>query len=201
MGSGDAPPKTAEEYKVNVPAALAEKVKVDDLSKDPGFKEMLGNAHKAGLNQKQVDFMVGEFLDRSMKLQGAMAQLSANDCNTKLKEGWKTDAEYTAGVQAAYRAGSAYGDIEKLMTKYGNDPDFIQFAARVGKELAEDTGTPNGGGKLPDADVAVLQASKAYWDASDPTHASVKARVEAHYKAVHGDRPKASGSMSFGSTI
>ena len=202
LGSaGGLPPKTADEYKINVPADLAEKIKAEDLSKDAGFKDFIGKLHGAGLNQAQVDVAVGEFLDRSMKLQGAMAQLSADETTAALKDVWKTDAEYQQNLNAAYRAGTAYGDIEKLLAKYGNDPDFIQFAAKVGKELAEDTGTPNGGQKLAEADVEALQKSKAYWDPNDLQHAAVKAKVAAHYNAIHGDRPKQTGSMSFQSAV
>lgn len=201
MGAGEAPPKSADEYKVNVPAALAERIKAEDLAKDPGFKDFLGKLHTAGLNQKQVDIAVGEFLDRSLKLQAGMNQLSADDCTAKLKTEWKTDELFKTGVSSAYRAASAFGDVTALMAKYGNDPDFIRFAANVGKELSEDRGAMPGSQGASEVDIEALTKTKAYWDPKEPDHEATKAKVAAFYAAKYGSAPKQTGSMSFGSAL
>ena len=195
IGSGDLPPKSADEYKVNVPEALAEKIKAEELAGNPDFKEMLSKAHAEGLTQKQVDFVVGEFLDRSLKLQQGVNQLSEQDCVAALRENWKTDQEYTANVQAAYRAGQAYGDIDKLMGKYGNDPDFIRFAANVGKELAEDRSAPAGAQALEQADLESLTKSKAYMDPTHPDHLATKQKVQAHFERSYGGQAKRGGPV------
>lgn len=187
-----------------MPAALAEKVKAEDLSKDAGFKEFIGKLHTAGLSQKQADVIVGEFLDRSMKLQGAMQQLSANETTAALKTEWKTDAEYSANLGAAYRAAAAYGNIDKLLAKYGNDPDFIQFAAKVGKEISEDTSVAGTRGevnatKQEHEQLAVWLNNSANRKA--PEFASKNARYQALGTQLFGTGPKASGSMSFQQTM
>lgn len=189
-----------DDYKVNVPQALAEKIKAEDLAKDDGFKAFMGKAHAAGLSQKQLDTVVGEFLERSMALQSGAKTLSEQECASALRETWKTDQDYNANVQAAYRAGQAYGDIEKLMDKYGNDPDFIRFAAAVGKELGEDTPAPAGSLANFQADVEQLTKSKAYMDPSHPDHLATKQKVTAMFEKAHGTGPKRAGPIVISSS-
>lgn len=197
LGAGDAPPETVDGYKVNVPEKLADRIKVEELSKDPGFKEFLGTLHAAKAPQSVVDAAVAAMLTRGMELRAGMNQLSADDCVAALKGDWKTEAEYSTQLGAAYRAASTYGDVDKLMQKYGNDPDFIRVMAKVGAELSEDTGTPNGGQTVSEADVDALQKSKAYWDEKDPAHAQTKAKVTAFFEKKHGTGARASGSLAF----
>lgn len=199
IGSGDVPPKSAADYKINVPEALADKIKAEDLAKSEDFKGFLGKMHEAGLSQKQADSVVAEMLDRSMKLQAGMAQISADECVAQLKTEWASEADYKANLGKAFQAAKAYGDVDKLMEKYGNDPDFIRFAARVGKDMGEDTGAPNDAQSISEPDVEALQKSKAYWDPSDPEHAKTKARVEQFYAGKFGSKPKTSGSIGFAS--
>lgn len=203
LGAGDIPPAAATDYKINVPEALASKFKAEDLAKDASLTGFLAEAHAAGMTQKQVDLAINGYLTRVEGLGVAMAQISADDCTAALKAEWKTDDVFKAQTQAAYRASSTYGDVDKLMAKYGNDPDFIRFAAKVGAELGEDTGasTQARGPATSDAEVESLQKSPAYWNAADPQHATVKAKVDAHYTAKYGDKPKASGSMAFGHVL
>ena len=186
-----------------MPEALAASVKAEELAAQPAFKEFLGKLHGAGLTQKQADAVVGEFLDRSMKLQGAMAQISADEATAKLKEAWPADADFKANLSAAYKAGQAYagGDFEGILKDYGNDARIVKMLAAVGKELAEDTGAPHAGQQMADVDVEALTKSSAYWNPNDPQHASIKAKVTAHYLALHGDKAKSTGSMAFGSTV
>lgn len=194
IGIGDLPPKSADDYKVNVPQALAEKIKTEDLAGNAGFKEFLGKAHAAGLTQAQVDVVVGDFLERSLAVQSGMKQLTEQEATAALKETWKSDQEYKTNVQAAFRAGQAYGDIDKLMDKYGNDPDFIRFAANVGKELSEDTGAA-AGARVTQEDVEALARSEAYLNPRHPDHLVTKQRVEAGFQRLHGDAPKKPGTI------
>lgn len=200
FGAGDVPPKTAEEYKINLPEALADKFKQDELAASDGMKDMLTKAHAAGLSQKQVDFVVGEFLDRSLKLQSGMQQLSAEDATTQLKEGWKTEAEFKTNVQAAFKAGQTYAgkDFDGILKDYGNDPRVVRMLANVGKELGEDTGVSVAAQGMSEPDVEALQKSPAYWNANDPAHAQTKAKVDNFYAAKFGTQAKRSGAMTFG---
>lgn len=185
-------------YKVNVPEALAEKIKADDLAKNAGFQSFLGKAHAAGLTQAQLDVVTADFLERSLQQQAGSTALDAQACTEALKSEWKSDADFAKGVQQAYRAAQAYGDVDKLMAKYGNDPDFIRVMAKVGAELGEDTGAPAGAGGMSEPDVESLQKSEAYWKTSHPDHTKTVAKVQAYYAAKFGDKPRQTGgAISF----
>ena len=204
MGAGEAPPKTADEYKINVPASMAEKVTAEALNKDPGFKEFVGKLHAAHLSQAQVDSVVGEFLTRGDAMRLAVAQQTADATTADLRKTWATDGEFTAGVQAAYRAGEAFAgkdaegksEFDGILKDYGNDARIVRLLANVGKELGEDKGTPGAGQGVSEQDAEALQKSKAYWNPNDPAHAATKAKVAQHYAQKFGTAPKGSGSMA-----
>ena len=202
LGGGDAPPQTVDGYKVNVPEALADKVKADDLSKDPGFTDFLGKAHTAGLNQKQVDFVVGEFLDRSLKMQAALPALDAAETEATLRqgEGWKSDAEYSAKVQQAFRAGTQYAgaDFDGILKDYGNDARIVRMLANVGAELAEDLPASAEAQAQAQESLDALMADSAYTNARDPKHAMQVAKVNAMQARVAGTNSVGTGrTMSF----
>lgn len=199
IGSGDVAPAKVDDYKVNVPEALAEKIKAEDLAADAGFKEFMAKAHAAGLTQKQLDTVVGEFLDRSVKLQGGIQRLSEQEATTQLRETWKTDAEFTQGVQAAFRAGQQYAgkDFDGILNDYGNDPRIVRMLAAVGKEMGEDTSAPAGAQANFQADLETLTKSKAYTDPAHPDHTATKQKVAAMFERQYGSRPKQAGPIVF----
>ena len=204
MGAGEAPPKTADEYKINIPASMAEKVTAEALGKDPGFKEFVGQLHSVHLNQAQFDAVVGQFLARGDAMRMAVAQQSADATTADLRRVWATDGEFTAGVQAAFRAGEAFAakdadgksEFDGILKDYGNDARIIRLLSAVGKELGEDKGTPGAGQGVSEQDAEALQKSKAYWNPNDPAHAATKAKVAQHYAQKFGTAPKGSGSMA-----
>lgn len=198
LGAGDVPPKEAKDYATTVPEALKEAIKVEELAASPKFQEFRDTMHAAGLSQKQFDQVVGKMLDYSISLQQGQAKLSETECVTQLKTEWKDDAAFTANIRAAYRAAETYGDVQKVMAKYGNDPDVIRILANVGKELGEDTSAGAGVAAISDVDAEALTKSKAYWDVNDPEHASVKAKVQQHFDRKFGTGAKSSNSLAVG---
>lgn len=194
LGAGDVPPKSADDYKVTVPEAYKDAIKADELAASDRFKDFRTEMHAAGLSQKQFDQVVGKMIDYSVKLQQGQQQLSFNECMTELTTTWPDEAARKAEMASAFRAATAYGD-DKVMAKFKNDPDFIRFAAKVGKELGEDRGAAPGAGgtQSTQAEIEALAGSKAYWDAADPQHAIVKAKVTAFYAQKFGDAPKGNG--------
>lgn len=203
LGAGDLPPKAATDYKVTVPEAYAEAINADELAKSERFVEFRDEMHKAGLSQSQFDQVVGKMIDYSMKLQQGMAALSEQECMTSLLEAYGSEAARTTALQQAYRAAKAYGDVDKVLAKYGNDPDVIQLLAKAGKELSEDAPAQGatGGGALDDAAVESLQKSPAYWQQNHPDHAATKAKVDAHFRAKFGDGPKRSNGLAMTSAL
>lgn len=203
MGSGDAPPATAEGYKVNVPAALAEKIKGDELAKSDDFKGFLGKLHAAGASQKVVDTAVAELLERGVRMQNTMPAMAAAEAEADLRkaDGWKTDAEYSKKVGAAFHAGKHYGgaDFDGILKDYGNDPRVVRLLANVGAEMAEDTqASPEATAQLQE-NLDTLMSSKAYLNDRDPQHAATFAKVSALQAKLTGTKPAQSRTMSFNS--
>lgn len=202
IGGGDIPPATAEGYKVNVPEALADKIKPEDLAASKDVKDLLGKLHGVGASQKVVDIAVGELLQRGMALREAMPVLAASECEATLRgtDGWRSDAEYGRNVSEAFRAGNAiFGkNFEGIVKDYGNDPRIITGLASIAREMQEDRGaSPEAQAQLSES-LDGLMASKAYLDRNDPQHAATLAKVTALTERLVGDRPVATGkSMSF----
>jgi hypothetical protein len=181
MGSGDAPPKSADDYQIAVPDVLKD---TWNPKEDPLLGEFLKEAHAVGMNQKQVDLAMQKYLDVVPKLlQGAQA-LSAEDCTAELQKEWKTDDQYKAEVRKAYQAAVAYGDAdaEAILKDYGNDPRVIRLLARVGGEMGEDKSvTPPGGGNPSGQPVETLMTSEAYNNPKHPDHMKVSKQVADHF--------------------
>jgi hypothetical protein len=199
LGSGDIRPKTADEYKINVPEQFKESLKPEDLAKDEKLTAFLKDAHAAGLSQKQVDFALGEFFSRLPEIAGGIQRLDTDQCVAELRKGWKTDEEYRANNAAAYRAAQAYGgsDFDAILKDYGNDPRIVRMLANVGKEMGEAPHLPGGTGGTSEADVEALQKSPAYWNPSHPEHTKTKQKVDAFYAEKFGTAPRQSGVTAF----
>jgi hypothetical protein len=202
MGGGDAPPQSAEGYKVNVPEALAEKISADDLAKSEDFKGFLGKMHELGLSQKQLDGVAAELLERSMKLQEAAPAMAAADCEAQLRqvEGWASDTEYRQQIRSAFTAGKQIfgADFDSLVNDYGNDPRFVRGLASIGKEMAEDMQpSPEAMAQIQE-NLDGLMSSPAYMDANHPQHSTTVAKVSALTTKMVGNKPVGSGkTLSF----
>ena len=190
MGSGDAPPKTAEEYAPKVEVAGFD---WNEFKADEGTQSFLKGAHAKGLTNDQVSFVIGEYLKVGGELVGGAAQLSQADCIAELKTVWASDADMKSNVQASYRAAQAFandgdapGSFDRLMAKYGNDPDFVAFTANIGKELNEDSPLNTGGAPGGDADFAVmaseLRKELQELPAHDPKRQQVQQKLDAMYQ-------------------
>ncbi|MNJ17901.1 hypothetical protein D3C77_121920 [compost metagenome] len=194
LGSGDAPPKTHEEY---APKIEAEGFDWEEFKKDEGTQSFLKGAHAKGLNNAQVEYVIGEYLKAAPGLIGGAAQLNQQDCTTALKSVWPDDQAMASNVQASYRAAEAFasedgkpGSFSNLMAKYGNDPDFIAFTANIGKELSEDTLITNG--VVNEQDFAVktdeLRKQLEALPPHDPKRQGIQQQLSALYEARY-NRP------------
>lgn len=187
IGSGDLPPKTAEDYAVTVPAELEGKW-------DPATDELLAEFKKdalgAGLNQKQFDFFMGKYLEMAPNLVAGEKMLSADEAKAELRKEWKTDEVYNAEVGKAFQAAKAYGDADQIIQKYGNDPVIVKMLAKIGGELGEDKAIQPGDILSGTDSIDSLLASKAYTDPRDPDHARVSKQVAAYYAAQAKQREK-----------
>lgn len=194
MGSGDAPPKSADDYVVNVPDDLKEALG-DDFKDDPMLKDFLKDAHAAGMSQKQVDIAINKYLQAIPELAGGVQQLNADDCVSSLKETWKTDGEYQAGVQSAFKAAQGFfgEDAQHIIDKYGNDPILIRGLAKIGKEMGEDSAVNPESALTAGQTIDELMASPAYNDSKHADHAKVSKQVATYFANLSKQQEK-SGS-------
>ncbi len=191
FGSGEAPPKDASEYKVTVPDALKDAF---DPATDEGMKGFLSGAHAAGLNQAQVDFVMGKYFEMAPALAAGAQQFDANTATAELKKTWPTDADFTRNVKNAYVGANAAAqkagiNIDEVMSgPLGNNPQFLRLMAALGPEFNEDPGVGSMGATSQE-DVNTLMASEAYTNPRHADHAKVSAKISDFFKRKHGTDP------------
>lgn len=183
VGSGDVPPKTAEEYAVSVPDQFKE-----DWAEDDRFKAFKSDALAAGLTQKQFDFVVGKYFGVVPELVQGGQQVTMDKASEELRGTWKTDAEFNANVKDAYKAFSAYASPEDQarIDELGNNPVALRILAKIGKEMGEAGGIPSQGASTGVDSVQDLMRSDAYLNAKHPDHKTVSAKVQAFYAKKYG---------------
>lgn len=193
LGSGDVPPKTADEYAVKLEGV--EGFDWDEFKADEGTQSFLKGAHAKGLTNDQVQYVIGEYMKAAPGLVEGGVQLSTQDCAAALKAVWGDEQAMAQNVRASYRAAEAFasepgkpGNFAALQAKYGNDPDFIAFAANIGKELKEDSAI-NGGAQVSEADFAVktaeLRQQLQTLPAHDPKRKGIQAQLDDLYNSKY----------------
>ena len=133
VGSGDVPPKTADDYAVTVPEQFKEHWEENDRSK--AFK---AEALAAGLTQKQFDFVMGKYFATATDLVGGAINNSVETVRANLDKAWGD--KYGDQLNAAVAAFEAYADpadkgkFDQIMT----DPSLAyRLLAKIGPELRE----------------------------------------------------------------
>jgi hypothetical protein len=183
LGGGGGAPAAPAEYAFQMPEAMK------DLELDPTLTtEFKDIAHKHGLTQEQYQAMVEVGLKQVPGILNSVLKLSADEARGSLQKAWGGDYEKNLGN--AQRAIDAVGgELGKDMwARFGRDPAFLQFAAKMGSDMREDKAPVNndGSGGGP-ATIDALMASDAYRNPKNPDHARVSAQVQAHHKRVAGE--------------
>ncbi|NMY20825.1 hypothetical protein [Pseudomonas sp. WS 5410] len=194
LGSGDVPPKTADEYTVKLEGV--EGFDWNEFKADPDTQSFLKGAHAKGLTNDQVEYVIGEYMKAAPNLVGGAAVLDRDECIATLKDAWGGEQAMAGNLRSSYRAAEAFasepgkpGNLEVLMNKYGKDPDFIAFAANIGKELKEDSAI-NGGAQVSEADfpikTAELRQQLQDLPAHDPKRPGIQAQLDDMYNKRYG---------------
>lgn len=212
MGSGAAGtvPATAADYQLTAPVdaegkPLVESVDLDQFKSDPIFKTLADKAHKAGISNETLNFFVGEYLQFMPDVLQANVQLGAGDARQALSAVWKDPGAMSKGLQQAARAAQGFsaesgqlGSFDNLMQKFGNDPDFLAFAARIGSEMGEDK--PIAADPVAQADweteVADIRANPAYSDKAHPQHNGLVQKMETLYQRRYGTQQRQLGATA-----
>ena len=187
MGSGDTPPKTADEY---APKVDVEGFKWDEFKADPRMQSFMKSAHAKGITNDQMGFILGEYAQLAPELVNGAAALDSEAAATQLRETWKTDAEFNKNIGLAFRAFNSLADDSDKgrMDEIGNNPMVIRMLAKIGAEMQEDS--PAGADSNPGEQQTIrdLMKSPAYMDSKHADHERVSAQVKAYYQKRYGDQ-------------
>jgi hypothetical protein len=190
------PPKSADEYKFDPPAAF----KDAGLDLDPAMsKQMREDALAQGLTQKQYEWIMGKYYSELEGMVNMSAKVGGERLKADLMTHYKTPEVMQQNVGLALSVVKAYGDESELaaaMGPQGNTPAWVyRVLAKVGKELKEDPGAQNDG-ILAQDDIGELMRGKPgdedapYWNPQHPQHKSVMAKVQRHHEAQSNARKR-----------
>jgi len=185
-------PKTAEEYKFNLP----EDQKVDEAA----LKNFSTQAHKLGLLPGQADGMVkfyNEMIGNELAQADSIATSQREKAITELKTEWGQ-----AYDQKLQQANNVVADVfpKGFMdtnladgSKLGDHPAVIKAFATLAGKMGEDnivqaSGPTHMTPKQLDKEIATLQApGSAYWDNKHPGHDAAVEEVKELFKLKHGE--------------
>lgn len=187
LGTGDIPPRSVEEYNVDLHSDL---YTFDDFKQDPENREFLGKAHELGMTQKQVEFVLGEYAKRLPELVQVGKELNIEEAYQSLSQVWKNETEFNNNLRTAYQAFQRYAAPEDLqhMDQIGNNPLVIKILANIGKTMQEDAGIGRSLG-FQQQDIKQVMGSEAYRNASHPDHKATHERVRRYYESTYGNQP------------
>lgn len=177
VGTGEVAPKSADDYKIE-----REDFDFDTFKADESNKAFLTEAHKQGITNKQLDFLIQEYDKRAVNLVSTSSQFDTDETVQTLQAEWGSNYETNifSAIKAARSAGLTEAQINDPVI--GNNPAIIKALSYFGSQLNEDK--PISGGSAVKTDVQSLMRSEAFFDSKHPEHKSVKAQVDAYYNSL-----------------
>lgn len=172
-------PESIDGYEVNV-----EGFDFAEFKAIPENQEFLERAREAGIDNKSLNFLIGEYNDLLPKLMTQNAALDAEACVTAMKEVWKGDTDQNfvfaqTAAQHAIQNGILTAE-EVNSPEFGNNPLVLKMAAYFGQQLQEDR-PPSNTQQSGTENIQSLMQSEAYSNASHPDHARVASQVSAFF--------------------
>jgi len=186
-------PESPDGYKVEA-EAFGEGFDTEAFMKRDMVQGFLKGAHAKGIGNKSIQFVLENI---ATKLMPAM---SAERFNKDAAASDQQLAEVFKGEQGADMAkgfarkalSNLTGSNERLnkalVDKFQNDPDFIEFASLIGREMKEDS--PANIDKITGGvSIDSLMASEAYLQNDHPGHKAAVEQVAKYFEAKHGNAP------------
>jgi len=192
LGSGDAPPKSADDYKIE---GLPEHINIDELKKDEKFQGFLKSAHGKGLSNAQVSFVLNEYVSRLDQMPSG--QFTYEQAQAELGKVWKgeeMDTNLRAAARAAtglaQRAGLSAQEIEAA--GLSNNPVFFRMLAALGPSMSEDS-PPNSQDTTQAERLQIAEARSKLGSMSekDPQYPALRKQVDDWYRKTYGTAPVA----------
>ncbi|QOW51612.1 hypothetical protein G0029_17760 (plasmid) [Acinetobacter sp. YH12138] len=177
VGTGEVAPKTVDEYKIE-----REDFNFEDFKADESNKQFLSEAHKHGITNKQLDFLLSEYDKRAVNLVTNSSQFDTDSTIQSLQSEWGND--YESNIFSAIRAAKSAGLSEEHINdpSIGNNIHVIKALAYFGSQIAEDR--PINNGTSVSTDITSLMRSEAFFDPRHPEHKSVKAQIDSYYNSL-----------------
>lgn len=177
VGTGEVAPKSVDEYKLERADFDFEEFKADESN-----KEFLTEAHKHGITNKQLDFLLSEYDKRAVNLVSNSSQIDTDTTVQTLQSEW--DDKYEANIFNAVKAARACGITDEQINDpmIGNNVAFIKMAAYFGSQMTEDK--PINNGTPVNVDIQSLMRSEAFFNPKHPDHKSVKAQIDSYYNSL-----------------
>ena len=173
-------PESADGYEVNIDGF--------DFNEFKGIEEnkaFLDEAHKAGLSNEQLGFVLGKYNEIIPQLMEANAYLDNESCIQTMTEAWGNDTQANFGfAKAAADNAIANGILtaeEVNSPEFGNNPLVLKMAAYFGQQLGEDT-PPKNTQQSGSVDIQSLMSSEAYLNDKHPDHKRVFNQVQNWYQ-------------------
>lgn len=177
VGTGDIAPKSVDEYKIE-----REDFDLEAFKADEGNKAFLEEAHKHGITNKQLDFLLAEYDKRAVDLVSNSSQIDTDTTVQTLQSEWGD--KYEANIFNAVKAARACGITDEQINDpmIGNNVAFIKMAAYFGSQMTEDKPVSNG--TPVNVDIQSLMRSEAFFNPKHPDHKSVKAQIDSYYDSL-----------------
>lgn len=177
VGTGEVAPKSVDEYKIE-----REDFSFDDFKADESNKAFLEEAHKHGITNKQLDFLLSEYDKRAVDLVSNNSQIDTDTTVQTLQTEWGD--KYEANIFNAVKAARACGITDEQINDplIGNNVAFIKMAAYFGSQINEDKPVTNG--TPVNVDIQSLMRSEAFFNPKHPDHKSVKAQIDSYYNSL-----------------
>jgi len=177
VGTGEVAPKSVDEYKLE-----REDFDFEEFKADESNKEFLTEAHKHGITNKQLDFLLSEYDKRAVDLVSNSSQIDTDTTVQTLQSDWGD--KYEANIFNAVKAARACGITDEQINDplIGNNVAFIKMAAYFGSQMTEDK--PVNNGTPVNVDIQSLMRSEAFFNPKHPDHKSVKAQIDSYYDSL-----------------
>ena len=177
IGTGEVAPKSVDEYKIE-----REGFSFEDFKADESNQQFLSEAHKHGITNKQLDFLLSEYDKRAVDLVSNNSQFDTDTTIQSLQSEWGSN--YESNIFSAIRAAKSAGLTEEQINNpsIGNNVDVIKVLSYFGSQIAEDK--PINNGTAVNTDITSLMRSEAFFDPKHPDHKSVKAQIDSYYNSL-----------------
>lgn len=177
VGTGEVAPKSVDEYKIE-----REGFSFEDFKADESNQQFLSEAHKHGITNKQLDFLLSEYDKRAIDLVSNNSQFDTDTTIQSLQSEWGSN--YESNIFSAIRAAKSAGLTEEQINNpsIGNNVDVIKVLSYFGSQIAEDK--PINNGTAVNTDITSLMRSEAFFDPKHPDHKSVKAQIDSYYNSL-----------------